>query len=328
MSDSEFECTPPEVRVAAERATEGIIPEKSRERYENTYELYSKWCVAKGVQHTSETVLLAYFCEISKQSKASTLWSRYSMLRAVLNFRHNVDISNYAKLKAFLKRKNVGYQAKKSKYLPQKVALIIGISGACRCDELLKMKISDLDILENRIIIVIPVTKTYSSRTFVITKSEWINIIKQYCDLRNNIDSDRFFLQIRFGKITRQPFGHNAIGSFPKKIATYLKLENVNRFTGHCFRRTSATLLANTGGDILQLKKLGGWKSNTVAEGYVENSLHGQIKIANMLSHVENPETSASSSISETHNFEQHGLTLTVNSNHNSNVTINIYNSK
>lgn len=141
MSDSEFECTPPEVRVAAERVTEGIIPEKSRERYENTYELYSKWCVAKGVKHTSETVLLAYFCEMSKQSKASTLWSRYSMLRAVLNFRHNVDISNYAKLKAFLKRKNVGYQAKKSgvfskadidtflnnapiEYLPQKVILI------------------------------------------------------------------------------------------------------------------------------------------------------------------------------------------------------------
>ncbi|KAJ8974977.1 hypothetical protein NQ317_013485, partial [Molorchus minor] len=326
MSDSEFECTPPEVRVAAERATEGIIPEKSRERYENTYELYSKWCVAKGVQHTSETVLLAYFCEISKQSKASTLWSRYSMLRAVLNFRHNVDISNYAKLKAFLKRKNVGYQAKKSsvfseadidtflnnapiEYLPQKVALIIGISGACRCDELLKMKISDLDILENRIIIVIPVTKTYSSRTFVITKSEWINIIKQYCDLRNNIDSDRFFLQIRFGKITRQPFGHNAIGSFPKKIATYLKLENTyfsNIISKYRWRHPT-------------VEKVGGWKSNTVAEGYVENSLHGQIKIANMLSHVENPETSASSFISETHNFEQHGLTLTVNSNHNSN---------
>uniref|UniRef100_A0A6P7FPS2 Uncharacterized protein LOC114332592 n=1 Tax=Diabrotica virgifera virgifera TaxID=50390 RepID=A0A6P7FPS2_DIAVI len=111
------------------------------------------------------------------------------MLRAVLNFRHNVDISKYVKLRAFLKRQNVGYQAKKSsvfseadidtflnnapiEYLPQKVALIIGISGACRCDELLKMKISDLDILENRIIIVIPVTKTYSSRTFVITKSE------------------------------------------------------------------------------------------------------------------------------------------------------------
>ncbi|KAJ8977830.1 hypothetical protein NQ317_011914, partial [Molorchus minor] len=300
MSDSEFECTPPEVRVAAERATEGIIPEKSRERYENTYELYSKWCVAKGVQHTSETVLLAYFCEISKQSKASTLWSRYSMLRAVLNFRHNVDIRRMWDIK--LKKSSVFSEADIDtflnnapiEYLPQKVALIIGISGACRCDELLKMKISDLDILENRIIIVIPVTKTYSSRTFI-------------------------FLQIRFGKITRQPFGHNAIGSFPKKIATYLKLENVNRFTGHCFRRTSATLLANTGGDILQLKKLGGWKSNTVAEGYVENSLHGQIKIANMLSHVENPETSASSSISETHNFEQHGLTLTVNSNHNSN---------
>ncbi|XP_050518227.1 uncharacterized protein LOC126892634 [Diabrotica virgifera virgifera] len=186
-------------------------------------------------------ILLAYFCEMSKQSKASTLWSIYSMLRAVLNFRHNVDISKYAKLRAFLKRQNVGHQAKKSsvfseadidtflnnapiEFLPQKVALIIGISGACRCDELLKIKISDLDILENRIIIVIPVTKTYSSRTFVITKSEWIKILKQYCDLRNNIDSDRLLLQIRFGKITRQPFGHNAIGSFPKQNRNLFKV--------------------------------------------------------------------------------------------------------
>ncbi|KAJ8975897.1 hypothetical protein NQ317_011368 [Molorchus minor] len=52
-----------------------------------------------------------------------------------------------------------------TEYLPQKVALIIGISGACRCDELLKMKISDLDILENRIII------TYFSN--IISKYRW-----------------------------------------------------------------------------------------------------------------------------------------------------------
>lgn len=137
-----------------------------------------------------------------------------------------------------------------------------------------------------------------------------------------------FFLQIRNGKITNQPCGHNAIGGFPKKIAAFLKLENAHGFTGHCFRRTSATLLANTGGDILQLKKLGGWKSSAVAEGYVENSLHGQVKIANMLSHTENPGTSASLSTSETqYNVkQQHGLTLTVHSNENSNVTINIYN--
>lgn len=138
MSDSELECTPPELRVAAEKATEGMIPEKSRERYEKTYEAYSKWCEIKGVQHTSETVLLAYFGELSKQNKVSTLWSRYSMLRAVLNIRQNVDISNYAKLRAYLKRQNVGYKAKKSsvlskadidhflnnapiEYLPQKV---------------------------------------------------------------------------------------------------------------------------------------------------------------------------------------------------------------
>jgi hypothetical protein len=36
--------------------------------------------------------------------------------------------------------------------------------------------------------------------------------------------------------------------------------------------------------DILNLKKLGGWKSSTVVEGYVGSSLDGQLKIASMLS--------------------------------------------
>ncbi|XP_031350882.1 uncharacterized protein LOC116176442 [Photinus pyralis] len=265
------------------------------------------------------------------------------MLRTILSIRHNVNISNYEKLRAYLKRQNVGYKPKKSnvlseteiekflneapiEYLPQKVALIVGISlgisGACRCDELLKMKMTDLEILAHRIIIVIPVTKTYSSRTFVITKPEWIKIVKHYYDLRNNVHSERFFLQIRSGRITKQPFGHNSIGNFPKKIAAFLKLENVNGFTGHCFRRTSATLLANTGGDILQLKRLGGWKSSTVAEGYVENSIHGQVQIANMLSHAEKPQPSTSAATSEI----QQGVTLTVNNSDTANVTINVYN--
>jgi len=162
--------------------------------------------------------------------------------------------------------------------------LIVGISGACRCDELVKMKIGDINFLKNRIVIVIPDTKTHRPRSFLITKPDWIKIVNQYNDLRININNERFFLQVRFGKMTMQPFGHNAVGNFPKKIAAYLKLNNINTFTGHCFRRTAATLLANTGGDVLQLKRLGGWKSSAVAEGYVENSLDGQLKIASMLS--------------------------------------------
>ena len=38
-------------------------------------------------------------------------------------------------------------------------------------------------------------------------------------------------------------------------------------------RRTSATLLVDTGADITTLKRHGGWRSSTVAEGYIEDSL-------------------------------------------------------
>lgn len=100
---------------------------------------------------------------------------------------------------------------------------------------------------------------------------------------REKVISDRFFLQWRYGKVTKQPFGHNSIAQFPKKIASYLNLANTETYTGHCFRRTAATLLANTGADVLQLKRLGGWKSSTVAESYVDNSVVGQVKIANIL---------------------------------------------
>lgn len=70
-----------------------------------------------------------------------------------------------------------------------------------------------------------------------------------------------FFVNYQKGKCTTQP----------KLIATYLELNDAEEYTGHSFRRTSATLLANESSDMLQLKRHGGWKSGTVAEGYFED---------------------------------------------------------
>ncbi|KAJ8949139.1 hypothetical protein NQ318_012887 [Aromia moschata] len=47
------------------------------------------------------------------------------------------------------------------------------------------------------------------------------------------------------------------------------------------FRRSSATLLVDSGGDLMTLKKHGGWKSSTVAEGYVDESVAHRTEIAN-----------------------------------------------
>ncbi|KAJ8976551.1 hypothetical protein NQ317_007591 [Molorchus minor] len=54
-------------------------------------------------------------------------------------------------------------------------------------------------------------------------------------------------------------------------------------YTGHCLRRSSATLLADAGVDITTIKRHAGWKSTTVAQGYVENSIENKTKIANQV---------------------------------------------
>ena len=68
-------------------------------------------------QYLTENVLLAYFDEMSKTKKSSTLWASYSMLRACLNIYKDLDITKFMRLRGFLKRQSEGYQPKKSKIL-------------------------------------------------------------------------------------------------------------------------------------------------------------------------------------------------------------------
>ena len=69
----------------------------------------------------------------------------------------------------------------------------------------------------------------------------------------------------------------------PKTIASYLKLADPESYTGHSFRRSSATLLADSGADLVTLKQHGGWKSSTVAEGYVEDSFNQKKKVCQQI---------------------------------------------
>ena len=72
-------------------------------------------------------------------------------------------------------------------------------------------------------------------------------------------------------------------GKIPNQIAEYLGLENAKDYTGHCLRRSSATFLTDSSADLLQLKRHGGWKSNSMAEGYVKKSIEGKKRVADLI---------------------------------------------
>ena len=73
-----------------------------------------------------------------------------------------------------------------------------------------------------------------------------------------NSENKRLFLRYKNGKCINQPVGRNIFAKIPSDIATFLNLENAKNYSGHSFRRTSATLLANSGVDVLALKRHGG----------------------------------------------------------------------
>ena len=70
----------------------------------------------------------------------------------------------------------------------------------------------------------------------------------------------------------------------PKVVSSYLNLDNADSYTGHSFRRTSETLLADSGADMITLKRHGCWKSDAVAAGYIEDSTASKVKIAKQIS--------------------------------------------
>lgn len=203
-----------------------------------------------------------------------------------------------------MKSNSKGYQPKKAKtfeqkevekflneapdeiYLLMKMVVVMGVMGACRCDELVNLKTNDIEDRETILVVNIIKTKNYKLRSFVVTGAEGNNfngleIYRKYAALRpKTLGNGRFFLNFRSGKCTVQPVGINTLSKIPKLVASYLQLKDVELYTGHCFRRTSATLLANASADILTLKRHGGWRSSSVAETYVEESVTNKIDIA------------------------------------------------
>lgn len=113
MSSSEDEEMMKNLAEEAEQVSINLLPSKSKERYEKEYSLFKEWLTRRGIKKVSESAVLVYFSEHAKILKSSTLWSKYSMLRSVLNIRDNIDIK-YPKLVAFLKKESSGYAPKKS----------------------------------------------------------------------------------------------------------------------------------------------------------------------------------------------------------------------
>jgi len=102
--------------------------------------------------------------------------------------------------------------------------------------------------------------------------------------------------------LTSQNIGKNKVAEFPASIATFLQLEHPKEYTGHAFRRTGATLLADSGGSVIDLQRAGGWSSAAVASGYVDESKVQSEAIAARIAGTQAPVAAAAASAPATSN--------------------------
>ncbi|KAJ8678417.1 hypothetical protein QAD02_014204 [Eretmocerus hayati] len=208
--------------------------------------------------------------------------------------REEMNIGNYVKLDKFLKAQKVGFEPTKEmghfinkaddrEFLFEKAVAVVATSGACRRHEMTDMAPGDIKDAGTHLVVQITETKTHTKRVFTIN-NPFREIVWRYAALRpDNAPKDRFFLNYHDGKCTRQPVGINKMGSIPKKIATWLGLPQPERYTGHSFRHSSATFLVEAGGSMQDLKRHGGWKSDSSAGGYLQHSEVKKRKTNNMI---------------------------------------------
>jgi hypothetical protein len=169
-----------------------------------------------------------------------------------------------------------------------------------RKGELYNVKLADVKDVKSALIVDVPYTKTKKPRKFVITDN-FYSICKEYINLRPlgmTNENQKFFINYQKGKCTRQVVGINKFGKLVQDIAKFLKLPHPEKYTGHTYRRTSATIVADKTGDLLALKRHGGWQSSGTAEGYVNDSMNKKLEICkHIIEAVDMASTSTSTTV-------------------------------
>lgn len=262
------ECGIPDDKVedqSSETKAWQLLPKRSKERYEQAYAQFCKWRENGNVDSVSDEVFLDYIKELSMGLKATTLWSKYSMIKCCLTALENVDVDQFPKTTAFIKERNKGYtpnrsevlsaeevtrflmEAEDDEHLVDKVMLIFTIFGSLAQGDLVQLTIDDVEDNFRYLTVFLRDNKQLKNRSFVISDEGCAfapcNTVRRYIALRpENAECSRFFIAYRNGKCVAQNVGIHKIGTLPKRVAKFLNLPKPERYTGHSLKKTSAFL--------------------------------------------------------------------------------------
>jgi integrase len=236
--------------------------------------------------------------------KASTMWTVRSHLVRYIHDRYRTDYSDVGTYKQLLAQKSkeekpvqaeifdkdelfrfVKEAPSEKEMLRHKIVALVAYYGACRIADIVYLEFKDIKVEDVQISVTIQRSKSAAAAattTFIIPNTELIDVVAIFnlYVSQQNPSTGRFWRQYRYDRWISSCVGHNTLANTARIIAAWLGKENADAYTGHCFRRSSATAFADATGDKISLKRLGGWRSDTVVERYIAESKHEKKKQA------------------------------------------------
>ena len=299
------------MKRSSEDILQSINPIKSVEKYNKTWQQFVEYGEINDESEPTEEKFLQYFDHLRnvKHLASSTLWSVYSMLNHKYQLLYGLKLQKYPRITMLLKSYEAGYQRKvassftkeeikryletspnTNEHLYMKAACVLCYFGGLRCADLASINTSDVEFND--------VTGLWVSYKVSKQKGEQINnkfnIPIEYCDYLDRYDNKlhdcnasegRLMKSYRIhkdggGYFMKQPMGIHLLAKIPTKIAEFLRLKNAASYTGHAFRRTAATVLAESATSTSSMKKHFNWKQENTALKYVDNTNSSKLGIS------------------------------------------------
>lgn len=285
------------------------LPRRSESRYAHTAMKFRAFCEAHHYSDINEG-LQYYVRSLRQYHKISSIRSIVSQIKSVcINNKTPLKEETLKIIYGYLKAEGRTEAPKKSLVLKEgdittflrtetnglkgkqlKVALIIGFFCALRNAELYDLRRDDIKEDNDFECFNVSIKRSKTDQAgcgfsatipFAIGDISLVTILRDYLNALDN-----FILQHHLDPINQPLFtaitpqgsfmqcrvGINTMAKMASRIAEKLGLDNAAAYTGHCFRGSAATNMAENGASDQQMKSLCRWKSEKMADTYTRKT--------------------------------------------------------
>ena len=292
-----------------------LLPAKSGKAYSSAWKAFVEFLGHNNEPSEMDYIQYFDFLKATKDYKASSFWVMYSKLNSMHQRTFGTRLQAFPRLKILLKSYEQGYVRRVAKVFSlqeiqsfmrmpldgpywtlRKAFIAISYCGGLRAEEAYNLKFGSLTHTNDGYYVVFHHAKQVGeqkSSEYLVPYDEDKQIcfatkVKLYLDaldhLRSIGNDEPLFFGCSGGKgFVNQRFGKRYMQEIGKQVAKLLNLEDDERYTWHCWRRSAATEAAGSGATSSDLKRQFGWRQESTAMRYLESTKQQAVKMSKLL---------------------------------------------